>query len=79
MDHVKETLERWNDAGRLAASYDRWAAFFCSMIGEPSKAKSLCELGLQVVRRELRPGETVRRRVEFILWEREPTETERRE
>jgi hypothetical protein len=56
MGHAEETRRRWQDAEWVERVFDRWAGFFGSLLGEPEKAKTLCELGMKLVRQEGTPG-----------------------
>jgi len=54
---------------RAEHDYRRWAAFFYPLINKPEQGRSLCEVGLSVVRRHIQAGPEARAAVERILRE----------
>lgn len=69
MTHAEETWRMWQRVQQNGAAYDRWAAFFVSLIDDAEAAQSLCELGMKMVRRELVPSAATRLQVERIMAE----------
>lgn len=69
MTHAEETWRMWQRVQQNGAAYDRWSAFFVSLIDDPETAQALCEMGMKMVRRELVPSAATRLQIERIMAE----------
>jgi hypothetical protein len=67
MLHAEETVNRWLEMERVEHQYRRWAAFFYPLMDKAELGRTLCEIGLSVVRREIQAGAEARTEVERIL------------
>ncbi len=67
MNNAKDNLQQYHNTATEPDLYDRWAAFFCPLIGKPGVAKALCELGMKIVRREAQPGARIRTKLLTLL------------
>lgn len=67
MTHTEETWHLWRRMQQQEAAYDRWLAFFVSLIDDPEAAQTLCEMGMKIVRREIVPGAATRLQVESAM------------
>lgn len=67
MNNAKDNMQQEHDTALETHLYDRWAVFFCPLIGKPGVAKALCELGMKIVRREAQPGARIREKVLALL------------
>lgn len=67
MTHAEKTWRLWQRMQHQGTAYDRWSAFFVSLIDDPETAEKLCELGMRVVRREMVPGAAARLQVEAAM------------
>jgi len=67
MLHADDTRRRWMEMERTEHEYRRWAAFFYPLIDKPELVQVLCEIGLNVVRRQIHAGAEARTAVERSL------------
>ena len=57
----EDEMQQWQRLAWMENLYDRWAALICGVAGDSTLAQALCELGMKVVRGEIRLGEATRR------------------
>ena len=72
MKNAKDNLQQYHNKDLEAELYDRWAAFFCPLIGKPRLAEALCELGMKIVRREAQPGTGIRKKILALQDDEDP-------
>jgi len=72
MNNAKDNLQQCHNTAVESELYDRWAAFFCPLIGKQGVAEALCELGMKIVRREAQAGAAIRKKILTLLKEHDP-------
>ena len=66
MHHTEETLRLWNELEQRESVYHHWVSLFCLLSGKAKEAESLCDLGMRLVRGEVRPGLELRRTFDHV-------------